>query len=258
MFIQGLFTSPDSRSAAIRMNAAKPSTHRQIQDLLIDKGDAGIAAHSQRFFKTGAGQYGENDRFLGIRVPELRKLVKSLRQVSLPEIRKLLKSPFHEARLMALLMLVDRYEHGTSSERDAVFECYITHTAHINNWDLVDASAHRIVGPHLEHRDRTLLFKFAQSTNLWERRIAIFSSFHFIKRNDFADTLNLSKILLEDEHDLIHKVVGWMLREVGKRDKDIADKFLTRYYREMLRTMLRYAIEKHPEEQRQAYLKGLI
>ena len=191
-------------------------------------------------------------------MPVLRKLVKRVRNVSLKETTKLLKSPYHEARHLALLMLVDRYTRADSSERNRIFECYVSHTQYINNWDLVDCSAHRIVGPHLHERDRGLLFKFADSESLWERRIAIFSTLHFIKQNDFSDTLKLARILLKDDQDLIHKVVGWMLRELGKKDKKLADKFLRRHYRDMPRTMLRYAIEKHPEEQRQAYLKGLV
>ena len=233
-------------------------THQQISDLLISQGNPKIADHSQRFFKTGKGEYGENDKFLGIRVPVLRNTATRLRDVSLTETKKLLKSPYHEVRLLALLMLVDRYTRGDSNERNRIFECYVSHTRYTNNWDLVDCSAHRIVGPHLQDRDRELLFRFARSESLWERRIAIFSTLHFIKQNDFSDTLKLAEILLKDDQDLIHKVVGWMLREVGKKDKKLADKFLRRRYRDMPRTMLRYAIEKHPEPQRQAYLKGLV
>ena len=235
-----------------------PNTYKEVLDLLRSTSDPKIAEHSQRFFKTGEGEYGENDQFLGIRVPKLRKLVKQLNALSLEETSLLLKSPYHEARLLALLMLVDRYPNSDSHEQRKIFEIYVSHTKYINNWDLVDSSAHYILGAHLENRERNLLYEFAESNNLWQRRIAILTTLYFIKRDDFEDALKLSEILLDDNEDLIHKAVGWMLREIGKREKSVEDTFLIQHYRNMPRTMLRYAIEKHPPPERQAYLKGLI
>jgi 3-methyladenine DNA glycosylase AlkD len=227
-------------------------------DRLRDLGDTVIAAHSQRFFKTGKGEYGEGDIFLGIRVPVLRKCVRQYRALSLDDTLELLKSPFHETRLFALLMLVKKYSSAHSvAEHEVIYQSYLSHTEFINNWDLVDCSAENIVGTYLFARDRKPIYQLAGSRSLWDRRIAIMSTFHFIKRDDFADTLAIAEMLLGDEEDLIHKAVGWMLREVGKRDRNAEEKFLLRNYKEMPRTMLRYAIEKLPENQRLAYLHGI-
>ena len=215
-----------------------------------------IAAHSHRFFKTGPGQYGEGDIFLGIRVPVLRKIARRYRHLEISSAEVLLHSGFHEIRLTALLILVERYRGGTEILQQQVYELYLRNTEYINNWDLVDVSAPAIVGGFLEDRDRTVLYELAVSNNLWERRIAILATFHFIRAGSFADTIRLAEVLLDDEHDLLHKAVGWMLREVGKRDPDLLIDFLDRYYPRMARTMLRYAIERFPEEVRQAYLKG--
>lgn len=218
-----------------------------------------IAAHSARFFKTGPGEYGEGDRFLGIRVPVLRRLAKKYEELDLADCRTLLRSPYHEARLLALLILVRAYDRSKDeAKRDAIYRLYLDHTAYINNWDLVDTSAEHIVGRHLVDRDRSVLYDLARSSSVWERRIAILSTFHYIKAGAFEDTLRLADMLLADSHDLIHKVVGWMLREVGKRDQDVLEAFLRPRYRRMPRTMLRYAIEKFPEELRQKYLRGEI
>ena len=218
--------------------------------------NAEIAAHSQRFFKTGKGEYGEGDRFLGIRVPVLRKIAKAHKALAASQVLALLASPFHEIRLCALLILVEQFERGTAAERAAIYKTYLANTRYINNWDLVDASAHRIVGPHLETRSRRPLYRLARSSSLWERRIAIMATLHFIKRGDFEDTLALAETLLDDDEDLIHKAVGWMLREVGNRERTAEERFLAEHCARMPRTMLRYAIEKFPEKARKAYLRG--
>jgi 3-methyladenine DNA glycosylase AlkD len=220
--------------------------------------DDDVAQQSQRFFKTGKGEYGEGDVFLGIRVPELRKLVKQYRDMSLKDVSRLLKSRFHEERLLALLMLVSLFETASPEDEKKIYGLYLDHTAYINSWDLVDLSAGQIVGAYLRDGDKKPLYTLARSKDLWERRIAIIATFHFIKNHEFDDTLRLSEILINDREDLIHKAVGWMLREVGKRDMKIEEAFLKIHYRKMPRTMLRYAIEKFPEETRQAYLRGTI
>ncbi len=225
---------------------------------LRELGDAEIAAHSQRFFKTGPGEYGEGDRFLGIRVPALRQEAKRCAGLSLAQNLKLLRSPFHEARLLALLLLVRRYERGDPRERNELFRHYLEHTAYINNWDLVDSSAPAVIGSHLLHGNRALLDRLAASPSLWERRIAVLACFHFIRRGDFRDALRLCAALLDDEEDLIHKATGWMLREIGKRDGAKARAFLKRHGRRMPRTMLRYAIEKFPPDERKRYLTGAV
>jgi 3-methyladenine DNA glycosylase AlkD len=222
-------------------------------------GNAGDAAILQGFFKTGPGEYGEGDRFLGIRVPVLRGLVREFQDLPLADVIELLHSEFHEERLLALLLMVRQYGRGDAAAREAIFRAYLENTQLINNWDLVDLSAEHVVGPHLPTpADRALLDRLARSEMLWERRIAILATFHYIKKKDFADALRISEILLGDRHDLIHKAVGWMLREVGKRDLEAEEGFLRAHYRRMPRTMLRYAIEKFPEPKRLQYLRGEI
>ena len=218
--------------------------------------DDGIAAHSQRFFKTGPGEYAEGDRFIGVRVPAIRGVAKQYRALAHDEVLALLRSAIHEERLLALLILCDQYKRGDAAERKRIYDAYLGHTAFINNWDLVDASAHKIVGPHLENRSRRPLDRLARSKNFWERRIAVIATFFFIQREEFDDTLRIADRLLDDGEDLIHKAVGWMLREVGKRDLRREEAFLQDRYGRMPRTMLRYAIERFPERRRQAYLKG--
>lgn len=216
-----------------------------------------IAAHSQKFFKTGPGQYGEGDRFLGIRVPILRKIARKYSDLALPSAVTLLHSPYHEVRLTALLILVESYGRGGDAEiQKKIYELYLENSRYINNWDLVDVSAPHIVGHYLEHRDRAILYTLAASDNLWERRISIIATFHFIRNDSFAETIRIAEILRNDEHDLLHKAVGWMLREVGNRDLDLEIGFLDKYYQQLPRTMLRYAIERFPESLRQAFLKG--
>ena len=220
--------------------------------------DPAIAAHSAHFFKTGKGEYGEGDRFLGIRVPELRRLARRYRGTGERAVLALLKSRNHEARLLALLMLVDRYERGDEACQARIFEQYLEHRRFVDNWDLVDLSAPKIVGAYLVDRDKTLLDELAGASVLWDRRIAIMATLAFIRAGDFDVTLRLAEALLDDEHDLIHKASGWMLREIGKRDPAVERAFLKRHYRDMPRTMLRYAIEHLPEARRKAYLDGKV
>jgi len=228
----------------------------QIVRRLRALGDPQRAVLLQRFFKTGKGEYGEGDQFLGIPVPVLRQCVRQFRDTGLDDTLSLLKSPLHEARLLALLMLVARYSSGTNAEKKAVYGAYLRHTKYINNWDLVDCSALYIVGAHLFDRDRKPLYRLVRSRDLWERRISVLSTFYFIKEGDFSDALALAGILLHDREDLIHKAVGWMLREVGKRNPTAEKEFLSKHGRDMPRTMLRYAIEIFPERERQAYLRA--
>jgi len=229
----------------------------KIIERLQELGDSDIASHSQRFFKTGPGEYGEGDIFLGIRVPVIRGYVRELSDVGLKDVVELLQSPYHEARLLALLLMVARYASAKDDDqRDAIFNAYLDNTANINNWDLVDCSAEHVIGAHLMSRDRIPLYRLAGSTSLWERRISIMSTFHFIKRSDFRDTLAIAELLLNDREDLIHKATGWMLREIGKRDISMEKEFMDRYRGKMPRTMLRYAIERFPEEERLLYLQG--
>lgn len=214
------------------------------------------AANHRRFFKTGPGQYGEGDLFRGIRVPAIRNLVRAHAAVPLTTASALLKSPYHEDRMLALLILVKQYQRGDAGIRKTIYDLYLGNTRYINNWDLVDLSAEHIVGAHLFDRSRTPLMKLARSKNLWERRIAILATFHFIKKRDFGETMKIAEKLLADSEDLIHKAVGWMLRAVGDRDGAAERVFLEKHYREMPRTMLRYAIEKFPEKERVSYLRG--
>lgn len=212
----------------------------------------------QRFFKTGPGEYGEGDRFIGVRVPATRRVALKFRELSLAETQTLLESGIHEERLLALIILTEKYRRGTIKERVQIYELYLSNTQYINNWDLVDTSAEHVVGAYLKDKSRKPLYKLARSDSLWERRISIMAIFHFIKNNEFKETLKVAKMLIADSEDLIHKAVGWMLREVGKRDQHMEKAFLKKHYRHMPRTMLRYAIEKFPENPRQQYLKGTI
>ena len=227
-----------------------------LRQELKSKADPEQGRLLQGFFKTGPGQYGEGDVFLGIKVPEVRKVVKKYSDIELEKVEQLLHSKIHEHRLCALLILVSKFERGQG--RDVIFKTYLKNTKYINNWDLVDLSAHKIVGAYLVNRPRDILYKLARSKSLWERRISIISCFAFIRSNDFKDALKISQILLHDKHDLIHKAVGWMLREIGKKDLETEEAFLKKYYKSMPRTMLRYSIERFEENKRQAYLKGTI
>ena len=217
-----------------------------------------ISKTMQWFFKTGKGDYGEGDIFVGLKVPTQRKLAREFNHLKLSELKILLGSKVHEERLISLFILVDKYEKGDDRDKDQIFSFYLKNIKRINNWDLVDLSAPKIIGKHLLKKDRSILFNFALSKNLWERRIAILSTFEFVRNNDFETTLKIAETLLNDKHDLIHKAVGWMLREVGKRDLTIEENFLKLHYKKMPRTMLRYSIEKFPESKRKKYLLGKI
>ena len=234
------------------------ATLKEIRDAIRSLADPEQAKNLQRFFKTGPGEYGEGDRFLGLRVPQIRALVKKLGVVPVSTIKSLIRSPWHEERMLALLLMVHRYKKSDDSGREELYHLYLDSTKYINNWDLVDVTAKDIIGAWLYTRSRKPLYILVRSDSLWERRIAILSTFHFIAKNDFDDALKLAKILLHDEHDLMHKAVGWMLREIGKRDRKREEAFLVEHYQTMPRTMLRYAIEHFPEKRRKAYIKGAI
>lgn len=209
----------------------------------------------QRFFKTGKGQYGEGDIFWGIMVPIQREIVKKYQDLSLRDIQKLLNSKIHEERLVALLILVSQFKKSDVKKRELIFNFYLKNDKNINNWDLVDLTAPNIVGQFLIDKNRKIIYKLAKSHDLWEKRIAVLSTFTFIKSHQFKDALRIAEILLKDKHDLIHKAVGWMLREIGKRNLVVEEEFLKEHYKNMPRTMLRYAIEKFSEKKRIKYLK---
>lgn len=217
-------------------------------------GDATRAQHSKRFFRTGPGDYAEGDQFLGLTVPQVRQLARRFVDLPLPRVRALLRSRWHEIRLLALLILVHRYAHGDAPERDRIVALYRANLRWVNNWDLVDSSAHLLLGPHLSRRERGELDRLAGSADLWKRRIAMLATLHYIRHDDFADALRIARRLLHDEHDLIHKATGWMLREIGQRDAAQLRRFLDRHAAVMPRTMLRYAIEKFDARTRRFYL----
>jgi 3-methyladenine DNA glycosylase AlkD len=230
------------------------TTLSEVNRALRSAANPAIAAHSKRFFKAGPGEYGEGDRFLGIRVPVVRQLARQARGLPLDKTKRLLDSPLHEARLMALVLLNEYYNRGDVEIRDEIYRFYLASTEKINNWDLVDASAHKIVGPHLENRSRKPLDRLAASSLLWDRRVAIIATYHFIRQGETETTFRLARKLRDDPHDLIHKAVGWMLREAGKsRRKPLLD-FLDRHAHRMPRTMLRYAIEKLTPAQRKKFM----
>jgi 3-methyladenine DNA glycosylase AlkD len=232
------------------VSVAVSTIHREMADLA----NPARAAVVSRFFKTAPGQYGAGDRFLGIPVPVIRKLAVKYQGASPRVLTRLLRSPWHEERLLALLILVRQYARGDLARRETIYRLYMSHTASINNWDLVDCSAEQIVGAHLRDGTRAPLLRLARSKDLWERRIAMLATFHYIKRGAFDETLRIARILRDDPHDLIHKAVGWMLREVGKRNRDVEEAFIQQHAARMPRTMLRYAIEHFPERLRQRYL----
>ncbi|MFQ5791473.1 MAG: DNA alkylation repair protein [Acidobacteriota bacterium] len=232
-------------------------TAEEVRQKLREVAEPERARALLRFFKTGRGEYGEGDRFLGVKVPESRRVARSARDIPRKELLALLRSPIHEERLVALLILVECFERAKSErEREDIYRTYVRNREYVNNWDLVDLSAPVIVGGYLFQRDKSPLYAWARSKCLWERRTAVLATYHFIKRGKYADTLKLARILLQDEEDLIHKAVGWMLREVGNRSVAVEERFLQQNSWRMPRTMLRYAIEKFPAKKRQAYLKG--
>ena len=225
----------------------------EIRKRLQAMGNPTLAVTCQRFFKTGPGDYGEGDIFLGIRADPLRKFTRECRGSPLSEVETLLHSPIHESRALALLLLVDAM--SDVAKQRQIFDFYLANTRFVNNWDLVDLSARDIAGAYLYERSRRPLHRLARSKLIWERRIAIVATHHFIRQHDFADTLTIAERLLDDREDLIHKAVGWMLREIGKRDQDVVEAFLREHHARMPRTALRYAIERFPEKKRQAYLR---
>ncbi len=235
------------------MTTASPQ--QQLKKLANPKKAIGVA----RFFKTGKGEYGEGDVFLGIAVPQIRIVAKQCKDLSLKEIQKLLQSKIHEERLLGLIILVNQFKKADEDKQKQIFDLYLSNTKYINNWDLVDCSAEYIIGGYLVNRSKTILKKLAQSTSIWKKRIAIMATFQFIKQKQHEHTFIIAKILLKDDHDLIHKAVGWMLREVGKRISEaIEETFLQQHYQQMPRTMLRYAIERFEEKKRKKYLNGSI
>ena len=241
----------------LNLQGAKVSLS-QIRKKIKSVSNKNYAETMKWFFKTGKGQYGKGDIFVGIKVPVQRKIAKEFHSIDFDAIKELLSSKIHEERLIALLILVDKYEKGSDKEKEKIFKFYLRNLKGINNWDLVDLSAPNIVGSYLLNKNKKLLYEFARSQNLWERRIAVISTYTFIRFQNYDDTLKISAILLNDQHDLIHKAVGWMLREVGNRNPEVEENFLRTRYNRMPRTMLRYAIEKFPESKRKKYLEGKI
>lgn len=230
----------------------------EIKKKLESEANPKQAQNLQRFFKTGKGQYGEGDVLLGLTSKQINDIAKKYRDLSFRNIQSLLDSKIHEYRVCALRILVHKFERHTS-ERKQIFEFYLNNTKNINNWDLVDLSAPRIVGHYLSDKDKSILYNLAKSDNLWKKRVSIISTLYFIvKDNQFNDTIKISEMLLKDKHDLIHKAVGWALREVGKKDINVLEDFLKKHHKEMPRTMLRYSIEKFDEDKRKKYLRGEI
>ncbi len=249
-----------SRARATRV-APACATAPGVLAKLIALSDAAAAQHAMRYFKTGPGEYGEGDRFLGVRVPVLRALARDLRGTGIEVALPLLKSGWHEARALGLMLLVSIYQRADDTTRERIYELYLKSTKYINGWDLVDLSAAPIIGAWLSDKPaerRRVLNRLAKSASIWERRMAILATYYYIKQGDHAETLRIAKMLLEDDEDLIQKAVGWMLREVGQRvGEEKEEAFLKRNYRQMPRTMLRYAIERFAEQKRQRYLTGL-
>lgn len=229
-----------------------------LPEALRRETNAEKATFLARFFKTGKGQYGEGDVFLGLSVPQQRKIAQSYTHLSLNEIQSLLKSEIHECRFTALEILVMKYEKASLPEKKEIYEFYVKNARLVNNWDLVDTSAPHIVGDYVLDKKKDVLLTLATSDNLWEKRIAIVATLRLIQAGDFTSTFAIAECLMKDTHDLIHKACGWMLREVGKRDEAMLESFLKKHYKHMPRTMLRYAIERFPEPKRKAYLKGEI
>lgn len=224
--------------------------YSQVQLSLKSKATPLRAEGSKRFFKTGQGQYAQKDQFIGISMPDLRIFAKRYEELTHNELQTLISSVIHEERLLALLILTRQYKQN----KQAVYQFYVDNLQHVNNWDLVDISAHVIMGEHLLNQGKDILLDLASSPNMWNRRVAMVATWQFIRNNQFDWTVKIATMLLQDSHDLIHKAVGWMLRETGKRDQDVLLSFLNQHAASMPRTMLRYAIEKLTKEQRQYYL----
>lgn len=234
------------------------SNFQAVQKALRRHASTKRAKILQGFFKTGKGEYGEGDLFIGVTVPKIRIVLRQFAALTLLDIRRLLASPIHEERLLGLLILVHQFKRGDADAQKKVVGAYIANLKYVNNWDLVDLSAHHILGVYLQNKNRAILNTLSRSKRIWDRRVAIIATLHFIKQGDFNDTLRLSARLLSDPEDLMHKAVGWMLREVGKKDLKTLEGFLKIHYKQMPRTMLRYAIERFPEARRQQYLTGTI
>ena len=230
---------------------------RSLREELERLTDNKKASFLQRFFKTGKGEYGEGDIFVGLTVPQSRILAVKYKDLSFLEILELLKSKIHEERLIALLILVYRFEKNSNEQR-RIYEFYLKNLKFVNNWDLVDLSSHHIIGEYLLDKPKDILFELARSKNFWERRISLISTFAFIRDGKLDISLELAEILVDDKHDLIQKALGWMLREIGKKDLETEETFLKKYYKQMRRTALRYAIEKFPEEKRLSYIHGTV
>jgi len=231
---------------------------QQIKQELKKYANPNKAKILQGFFKTGQGEYGEGDIFLGLTSQEIKDVAKKFRNLELDTLKILLSSKIHEERMLSLRVLILQYKKTDLKQKEKIYKFYLKNAKNINNWDLVDISAPKIVGIYLLDKPRDILYKLAKSKNLWEKRIAILSTYAFIREKQFKDTLKIAELLLKDKHDLMHKAVGWMLREVGNRDREVEKKFLQKNYKIMSRTMLRYAIEKFPEKLRQNYLKGKV
>ncbi len=231
-----------------------------IKNELQQNIDAARAEHLPKFFQTFPGGYGENDKFIGVSVPNQRKTAKKhYPTCSLSDAKQLLNESVHEYRLTALFILIYKFEKTTQLvKQTAIVDVYVNNVAHVNNWDLVDSSSYKILGPYLMDKDKSLLYEYAISDNLWKQRISIITTLHFIRHKQYSDTLDLAIILLNHPHDLIHKAVGWMLREIGNQDYAVEFNFLKKHYTCMPRTMLRYAIEKFEEGIRQQFLTGKI
>ena len=229
----------------------------ELKKELMENANPEKAKVSRRFFKTGKGQYGEGDVFLGVVVPKQREIAKKYLDLNFQELQELLNSKIHEERLISLIILINQYKKAKKDrlKKRQIFEFYLKNTSRINNWDLVDLSAPNIVGDFLEKEDTGILKQLAKSENLWERRIAIISTYNFIRKRNFGEALSISEILLKDKHDLIHKAVGWMLREIGKRNINVLELFLNTRYKDMPRTMLRYSIEKLEKDKKKFYMR---
>ncbi len=232
--------------------------NKELENRLEQSANPSKAKLLQRFFKTGKGEYGEGDIFYGITVPVQRKIASEFKELPVNELQELLDSKIHEKRMIGLLILIEQFKRADEKSKKKIFEFYLQNANknNINNWDLVDLSCHKIVGNYILNKNREILYQLANSSNLWEKRIAIISTFSFIRINEFNDSLKIAEILLSDEHDLIHKAVGWMLREIGKKNINVLEDFLQKHHKDMPRTMLRYAIEKFDEGKRKRWLNG--
>ncbi|MBQ04339.1 DNA alkylation repair protein [Candidatus Bathyarchaeota archaeon] len=230
------------------------SIHEEVKAELEKLSDPKHAMKLQGFFKTGKGEYGEGDVFIGVRVPDQRRIAKKYRDASLSDVLELFRSEIHEHRLTSLFIIIEQFSNGDEEARRRIVDLYLCNTAYVNNWDLVDSSAHKILGAWLVDKSRGVLYDLARSESVWERRISIISTFAFIRRGDLVDSLALAGALVCDAHDLIHKASGWVLREIGKKDPSVLEEFLTEHFETMPRTMLRYAIERLPEERRRFYM----